>query len=77
MKTFVSPAMRHALAQAQRSQLKLWRRGWAHSKRGPFYERRTVQALVDRGLLQRFKRFGEEFVGERVKSSSGGFLPPR
>ena len=54
----ISPLQRQALIEATIDDLRPFRRGYARSKAGPFFEVRTVSKLVKTGALR--------FVGRRL-----------
>ena len=47
----LSPAMQRAVTAAQRGRLERFRKGYAHDKRGPFLEPRTIFSAISRGAL--------------------------
>lgn len=49
----LSPAQRQCIVEATIEPLSPFRRGYARSKAGPFYEVRTVQPLLCSGALRR------------------------
>lgn len=58
----LSDRQRNCIIAATTDRLLPFRRGFAHSKRGPFFDLRTVRSLVHSGDL----RLVHEFGGNRL-----------
>lgn len=50
----LSPTQQRAVIEATIEDLKAFRRGFARSKQGPFFQLQTVRALLDSGHLRAY-----------------------
>jgi hypothetical protein len=57
----ITPTQRECLIAATIEPLQFYRRGFGHSKAGPFYTAQTVHALLKTGSL-RFLRHGPQVM---------------